>query len=325
MKLFEISTEHVGVFKQLFEVLKEILQETNIDINYTKKPDVVEEDPTEDEAKTKKTKKPQEKKKVVNNDDGMRILGVDPSKVVLIDLKLNAENFTKFSSSKEKITIGLNLGYLHKLIKSHDKDDILSMYQDHDDPNNINIKFDNTNKKKSKITKLKLLDLNKEVITMQEIKWEAIILMKSNEFHKLCREMSLLSDFMEIKCLPDKVIFSCIGEYADTTVTYKVKTDKDDTCEEDISIVHIANDEKRKGEKVSQIIQGIFELKNLVLFGKCGSLSEEVEIFMRNNGALIIRYTVGTLGRLFLCISPVTVEVNKDQLEDKNDEEYCSE
>jgi hypothetical protein len=54
----------------------------------------------------------------------------------------------------------------------------------------------------------------------------------------------------------------------------------------------------------SSVVQGIFSLKYLTLFTKCTNLSNVVQIYLKNDYPLIIEYTVASLGKIKLCLSP---------------------
>lgn len=318
MKILEVITEHTAPFKVLFEVLKDMLTETNIEFRCAQKKNpedqdenenlgeenTVEEDETETEEKDKKKK--QEDK------DCMKITAIDPTKTVLINLKLDGANFTKFMCKKSKLLLGVNLGYFYKLIKSMGKNDILSLSVDHDSKNYLKIKIDSPDEKKDSEFKLKLLDLDESKMAIPEITFDAVITMDSQEFNKLCREMNSIADYVEIKCLSDKIIFTCIGEAADRKTTYRTSgTDNDGTDNDGIILVNI-NHASTKSNNAPQIVQGIFELKNLVLFSKCASLCNEIEIYMKNDFPLVIKYTVATLGRILLCLTPIKEDTTKN-------------
>lgn len=208
-----------------------------------------------------------------------------------------------------------------------DKNDILTLFIDHDEPNYLRIKIDNNEERKNTIYRLKLLDMDDEPFEVPEIKYEATMEMRSNEFHKLCREMGGLATYVEIQCLIDKAIFTCKGEFADRKTTYRAGTEGANVG---IRIDHIGQNKNKLKKKDAapspQIVQGIYELKNLVLFGKCGALCDNIEIFMKNNYPLIIRYTVGSLGRIMLVITPIDEETTRNNYSDEDDyysdEEY---
>ena len=50
--------------------------------------------------------------------------------------------------------------------------------------------------------------------------------------------------------------------------------------------------------------QGVFQLKNLVLFTKCSNLSNNLEVHMKNDWFLMIRYVIANLGDIKLCLMP---------------------
>ncbi len=298
MKILEIVTEHAGPFKVLFEVLKDMLTETNIEFRSYPKDADGNENP--------------------NEKDCMKIVAFDPTKTILINLKLDGNSFTTFTCKKNKFLIGINLSYFYRLIKSMGKNDILTLAVDHDSKNYLQIKIDSPDEKKDTKVKLKLMDLDETKMAIPPVEFGAVITMDSQEFNKLCREMNSISEYVEIKCIPDKIIFTCKGDVAEKKTTYT--HDKKEN-----SLVRIChgynNNDGTKSEETPEIIQGVFELKSLVLFSKCASLCEYIEIYMKNDFALVIKYTVATLGRILLCLSPIK-ESNIDSNKSDDDEFY---
>ena len=63
-----------------------------------------------------------------------------------------------------------------------------------------------------------------------------------------------------------------------------------------------------ENQNPDEIIQGIFTLKNLVLFSKCTNLSNSIEMYLKNDYPLIIMYTVASLGQIKLCLAPDLTE-----------------
>ena len=102
--------------------------------------------------------------------------------------------------------------------------------------------------------------------------------------------MNNIADFVEIKNVDNKFILSCEGDFCNQ-----------ETVLSDTDLVIINNGSP------NDIIQGNFNLKYLVLFTKCTNLSNNVELFLRNDYPLIIKYTVASLGEVKLCLSPQTI------------------
>ena len=60
----------------------------------------------------------------------------------------------------------------------------------------------------------------------------------------------------------------------------------------------------KKSDSSEEIVQGVFALKHLVLFTKCTNLCNSIEMYMKNNFPIVIKFTVGSLGCLKLALAP---------------------
>jgi proliferating cell nuclear antigen len=293
----DIHTTHTGQFKTLIEVLKDMIPEANIEfINNTEK---------------KKNTKGSNKKLESN---GLKIMAMDTTQTVLIYLKLDAKSFQTFKCATERYRIGVNLGHLYKLIKSMDKEDDMRLQVKNDDVNTLQIIINNQDKHKLDDSQLKLLDLPDDKITIPPVDFDVIITIDGSEFHRLCREMGSFAEYIEIKAIEDKAIFTCKGEYATKSTKYSVNNNENVKG----NTVHIKPTQKLEGKKF--IIQGIFELDKLILFGKCANLTDKIEIYLKNNWPLVIVYTIGEQSRISLCLTPINVGKMKDSEYAEDDE-----
>jgi proliferating cell nuclear antigen PCNA len=271
--IFSLSTEHVMPLKLLLEVLKEILTDVNIEF-YSEQ---------ESESNDKQESDSNDKQ-----DGCIRIKAVDPTKTVLISMKLDAKQFHSYICNDKKIVLGINLPIMNKLFKTIDKEDILTMYYAKDDKEHINIQVENPEKGKRTNDQIKLLDLDTTHIDLPKIVCDAVITMSAAEFHKICREMYSFGEYVDIRCTANSIEFKCTGDAVNRSISYTKG-----------NLVNIV-------VKNNKIVQGIYELKHIVLFTKCANLCDEIQIFMNNNFPLIIRYTIATLGKLWLCITHIT-------------------
>jgi proliferating cell nuclear antigen len=288
VKILDVQTEHVSPFKILIEVLKEVL--SDVTIEFRKNDDSLELTNGDNLDSTKSDED------IQNNSGGLRIMTIDSTKTMLINLKLEASQFSTFLCKSPKLELGINLITFNKLIRSMEKDDILSLYVDDDDRQHLCVQIDNPEKKCQTIFKLKLMDLDSQPFKVPSTTFDAVITIPSSEFHKICREMSHIAEYVEIKCSMKNVTFTCKGDSAERSSVYH-------TDENGISIT-FSNVIKNK----TCVVQGIYELKNLVLFTKCSNLCNDIQIFMKNDYPLVIKYTVATLGRLLLCLTPIAEE-----------------
>ena len=54
----------------------------------------------------------------------------------------------------------------------------------------------------------------------------------------------------------------------------------------------------------TEIIQAYYNLKILVIFTKCTNLCNSIEMYMKNNFPIVIKFSVGSLGSLKLALAP---------------------
>jgi hypothetical protein len=95
---------------------------------------------------------------------------------------------------------------------------------------------------------------------------------------------------VEITSSGSDLIFKCDGDFAEQ-----------ETIISENSNVNIKVEKTSSHD--SEIVQGIFELKHLVLFTKCTSLCPSITLYLKNDYPLILLYTVANLGELKLVLS----------------------
>lgn len=293
--LIYLKTEHVGQMKTLFEVLRDIMNETPIEFIGSS---------SETNKKSKKSKHSSDGDKKTQQFSGLRILNMSPDKTILVYLRLAADNFTKFecNSKSGSLEIGVNLLYLNKLLKSVDKEDELIMYIDKDDIQSLALSVNNSDAMKRSDLKLKLMDIDPMEITPPPIEYDVDVTMCSNDFHKLCKDMAQLSTLIEIRCSKNTIQFMCEG-YASKSTSYTSSSNG----------VKIQFTSKSQ----DKIVQGIYELKHLNQFSKCASLSPYVQLLMKlTKYPLCIKYSVATLGTFVACITPKETPEASNTFED---------
>jgi proliferating cell nuclear antigen PCNA len=238
---------------------------------------------------------------------GIRIMNVDPTKSILISVKLYASQFQEFICKESKYEIGVSLLQLNKILKTIDKDDIITLCVDNDNEQFLVVSLFNNEKRKNTEFKLKLMDLDPCPLEIPATEIDVIITMGSNEFHKICRNMGQIAEYVEIKCTEKNITFSCKGECSEQQTSFGAS-------ENGVKITY-ANNNKQ------MIVQGIYELQKLNIFTKCASLSSgsEIQLFMKNDYPLSIKYTVATLGKFIVSIVPVDEKQTKNSYSDEDE------
>ena len=254
-----IKTVQIAPFRTLMTALKDILLETNI------------------------TFQP----------DGIRIINMDKSHTILAHLFLEAVNFEFYECKKEKIIIGVNMFHLHKLINTMDNDDTLTIYIESCDYNDgvvshLALKFENGEIKQCKTHKLKLIEPDQEELEYPNVKFSSIINLPSADFQKIIRDLSCISDKLDIQSVGNELIFRCQGQFASAEIH---------RAESDGSMGFILKQDS------SKVIQGEFSLKNLGYFIKCTNLCAQIEMYLENDLPLVVKYNVASLGVIKLCLA----------------------
>ena len=223
--------------------------------------------------------------------DGIRMIAMDNSKTVLVHLRLYADKFEKYSyrNSSEKFIIGVNTDHLYRIVRTATNDDTITFYVEESDPNTLGILLEDGEKKQVTRYKLNLLDRDEPEFKLPDTEFSTHITMPSLDFQKICRDMTLLgAKTVEIKNINSSLTFSCKGHFASRTTVMG-------DSENDFSIQKKTNNE---------IVTGNFSLPHLVLFTKCTNLCNNLEIHMKNDWFLMIRYVVANLGDIKLCLMP---------------------
>lgn len=260
-----IQTVQISPFRTLMTALKDILLETNITFT----------------------------------PDGIKIINMDKSHTILAHLELKAKQFETFECKMDKITIGVNMLHLFKLINTIDSNDTLTIYiEDVDYMDGVvqylGLKFENGDIKQQKIQKLRLIEPDHEELEVPNVTFSSILNLPSTDFQKIIRDLSSISDKIEIRSVIGKdgveLIFKCRGVFAEAEVR-RAETDGN------MHYIH--------KQDTNKIIQGEFSLRNLGYFIKCTNLCNQIEMYLDNNLPLVIKYNVASLGVIKLCLSPL--------------------
>lgn len=220
---------------------------------------------------------------------GIRIIDVDETHTVLTYLRLHSERFEYFYCPA-KYVLGINMIYLFKLIKTLSNNDSLTLFLPASNPNKLGIRAENAEKGTTNTWMMKLFDTNVDNIEMPNITFTSIIHMPSVDFQKICRDFNALAEKLEITSSNSDLIFRCVGDFVDGETV-------------------ILSDNQggirvQRTSGSSEIVQGMFELKYLVLFTKCTNLCASTEIYIKNDYPLVLRYLVANLGEVRLVLAP---------------------
>ena len=246
--LFRFKTVQTNAIRILFESLKNILSDVNFKADAT----------------------------------GVKLTTIDGTHSAIVNLFLKSEKFEEYVC-KDSINIGINLLSVFKILKGIKHTDTISFTIFQDDENNLFIESQNSEKKSTITSKIKLLDMDEKIYNIPDIKFESYITMSSSDFQTYISDLSNISTEIEFRSNFKVLILKSIGDFAEQSI--KINETNCDICS-------------------SEEQSGLYDIKYIQLFTKCTNLCGIVEIYLKTGYPLTILYNVANLGQIKYCLAP---------------------
>ena len=148
------------------------------------------------------------------------------------------------------------------------------------------------------------MDIDEYDIDIPPTKFSTVVNMPSSFFNKICRDLNSLAEVVEVKSINKKIMFNTQGE----------------NVGDEIEIGESNNGVTIVTDNPNSIFQGLYDLKYLTVFTKCTNLCSNVDLYIKNDYPLVIRYFVASLGTIHLCLSsktdPSNLEYSDEESED---------
>ena len=312
-QILYIHTRKIPAIKSLIEALKEIFRD--VSIKFTPKIDK----PTEGDPSK------------VRSSGGMYITAINSSSNILVRLHLEADKFCYYKcepeNQKNYLMLGVNMSNLFKLIKFLNNDDELYMIYNKTSQNLLNLQYVNNQKRSTTNYYLNLLDLREDNIIIGKQKFDFVISMPSGDFHTLIKNMSVIAENVDIKFInleeSYSLIFSCQGEFAQQETVFDGSTNIQNDSNAITVLKNNEDDDNEEANDGSNIVQGVYALSALSLFSRCSSLCPTIELYIRNDSPLVIKYRVADMGSVHLILSPINdgVDINNESDDGGSDED----
>ena len=223
-------------------------------------------------------------------DDGITLRMFDQPRRTLVDLNLQAENFSLYKfKSDDKFCLGLNLNHFHKMLKSIKKKDSLQLFINSENPNELGIKTipkENTRITTSGIKIQNIQNVDAEV----PLGYGKPVIVPSPDFQKMCKELSSIgSTNIRVKAKGFHIDF--IAD-ADGILKRKVRLGESDD-----------SDEENEIEQISSSYEATFTTDQFTRINKIAGLGSTMQIFSGSNDLpLLFRSSVGSLGKISVYI-----------------------
>jgi len=290
--IIELKTTQTSAIKIVVDAINSLLTDANLDFypyyieNTPKNPDDTDVSDTNTDTDTVKST---ENKKSIG---GIVLKEVNKTGKILIYMRLEADKFDvyKYNYHKSKLSLGIDINNLLKCLKCMSNFDTMTWLVDDEDINKLIIILESTEKKEKKTFKLNLMDIEEETYDISPIQFPYSIILPSQDFHKYCKDMATSTEKIEIKATSNRLFFSGKGEIGN--IDFEVGETNGG-----LSIISTTNN-------TNEIVQGLFELKFLLIFTKCTNLCNQVTLFLKNDYPIILTYQIASLGEIKLVLSP---------------------
>lgn len=214
---------------------------------------------------------------------------MDKSHVALVIFSLKSGIFDQFRCDRN-VTLGLNNETFAKILKCAANDDIITL-KAADQPDDINIVFQSPNDEKSSEFVIKLIDFDAEQLGIPDTEYAATIKVPSQEFQRICRDLSQFGDTVVITAKKGQVEFSGSGDIGSAKIVLKENGGVD---EDKVSI------EMDKDQPCALS----FANKFLGNFTKATPLSDTVTLQLCHDNPLVVSYDISDGGYLRFYLAP---------------------
>jgi proliferating cell nuclear antigen len=252
-----IRTIQAHIFGLLNEALKDILYEVNLEIT----------------------------------PGGICIKEVNNSHSQFVHLQLHANKFETFICHKP-MTLGVDMIYLYKLLRGVGNNETLVLSVNESNTSLLKICIFNDDTGINKEYSLKLLDIDEQQhqkLPVADDVTKFVLSISTQKFKSICKELSVISDIIEITCTKREIRFECNGSSAKGLQQIDLSK-----INPHAFIVHDCN----------EIVQGIFSLKTLCQFTKFSNMCSHVELHVANDEPIMVKYMCSDLGSISLYLAP---------------------
>ena len=197
---------------------------------------------------------------------------MDIQNVALVSFLLLHNKFDEFICERPQI-FGVNISHIAKILQFADNEDKITLKVDPNYPK-LNFTFEGQQDDLVSHFSLNIISIDSDQLGIPVIDYPAVVNMRSDEFARVCRVLSDISDTLSISVSKSKVTFFVNGKVGDGEITLKPR---------------------EKGERLIavEIIENVicsYDLRYLNLFNKACTLGEEVQLHISKILPIILTY-----------------------------------
>jgi proliferating cell nuclear antigen len=258
--MFEARLEEGNLLKKILEAVKDLVTDANIDCNPS----------------------------------SISLQAMDSAHVSLVSFLLHAEGFDPYRCDRN-LSLGISLGSLSKILKCAGNEDTITIRAG-DNGDSATFVFESPSGVRTAEYQLKLMDIDSEHLGIPHQDYDAVVIMSSAEFQRICRDLATIGESVQISINKEAIKFSVKGELGSGTVRLQNGSSID-----------------KEDEATSIILQNpvslTFALRYLNFFTKATPLSNTVTLSMSKDAPLLLEYKIAA-GYVRYYLAPKIEEEN---------------
>ncbi|KAI8911841.1 proliferating cell nuclear antigen, N-terminal domain-containing protein, partial [Gorgonomyces haynaldii] len=256
--VLEATLREAGLFKKVLDAVKEVVSDANLECS----------------------------------EAGMALQSMDSSHVSLVSFLLRASGFEQYRCDRS-LNLGLSIVNLGKILKSCAPEDQLTIRAD-DNADHLDLTFESKQNRTSEYN-LKLMDIDSDSLaTPEDLDYDAVVTMSAAEFQRIVKDMTVISDTVEIDVSKEGIRFSAEGDMGSGSVLVPSGQASIDEKDEDLMC----------SITVKKPVVLAYALKYFVNFVKATPLAKRVTLSLSTEIPLMVEYAVGEVGYVRFFLAP---------------------
>jgi proliferating cell nuclear antigen PCNA len=242
------------------------------------------------------------------DNNGIKLTQFDHHRYTLVDMNLDAENFSIYKYKKaEKTQLGLNLNHFHRMLKSIKKKDSLQLFILENDPNELGIKTIPKENNRVTTSGIKIQNIQNLDVILPEGYSNNPIIVSSSEFQKMCKDLCNIGS-PNISVTAKNFSIQFVAD-ADGILKRKVILGETMSAEED-------NDMDNNQHNY----HATFSNEQFSRITKLAGLSSNLQIFTATEDMpILFRSNIGSLGKISIYVKSNEIIENESNYNDNSE------
>lgn len=238
--------------------------------------------------------------------DSISLRMMDNPKTVLIDMVLDASNFTlyKYRYPDPKMYIGVTLIHLYKMLKSIKKKDIVELFITSDHPTDLGIKVFPEGNTQITTSYIKIQTIQNIDIDIPTGYNNYPVIVPCSDFQKMCKGLGHVSQTTHI--------FS-------KRFLIKFTTDAGGVMKRSTEFGEFDDDEDDDEDEI--IYSEDFDTEQLIRISKLASFSTSMQIYTKKNLPMLLRTTISNMGKISIYVKSKDMQKNEQYSNNEEEED----